>query len=121
MASFKERRDSLKNTKFKPVKILTFMMGNPKESNFYDVWYQPGSNLVSLYLSSDLSVPIMSMPYMSFIRPTFRMSSLRWPESVAQTAVNKWASLTKAERQKVIDSIPLNTFMLEQMPNPVNF
>lgn len=116
-ASFKERRDSLRNERFRPIKLIQFLVGNPREENFHEIWYQPNSNMVSLYASKDTSTPIMSMPYLSFIRPTYRMSALRWPESVLQTGINKWSGLSKVERQKVIDSIPLNTFMLEQNPN----
>lgn len=115
-ASFKERRDSLKNRRFKSVKLVSFVMGVPREENMYEVWYQPNTNMVSLYQSKNLNIPLMSMPYGIFLRPSYRMSDLRWPESVMNTAIASFKSLPKKEMQKIADFLPLNTFMLEGGP-----
>lgn len=115
-ASFKERRDSLKNKRFKSVKLVSFVIGVPREENMYEVWYQPNINMVSLYQSKNLNIPLMSMPYATFRRPSYRMSDLRWPESVMNKAIALFKNLPRKEMQRIADSLPLNTFMLEGGP-----
>lgn len=115
-ASFKERRDSLKNKRFKSVKLVSFLIGPPREENMYEAWYQPSANIVSLYQSKNINIPLLSMPYRSFCNPRYAMSPLRWPESVMLKAMDSFKSLSKQERQRICDSLPLNVFMLEGAP-----
>ncbi len=92
---------------------MVWKITTDKDNEPHEVWYQPASNLVSLYKSSDLKTPLLSSTFRSFIRPTFRMSNVRWPESLLSAAQIKWLRMSQAEKQEVVDRFPLNTFMLE--------